>query len=210
MVRTTTAPRTLEPGTTGWLSSDLDDPAVAAQWDEGRYEIVDGILVVLPPPTFDHGEPTYDLLGAVRSHFRRQGVRARVSTEVDLIVAEDRVFRVDGVLLTPEDVRKQTAARRLAGRDEARVGRVLIAPTLVVESVSEGHEQHDRVTKRRMYAGFGIPNYWIVDAAARSLRCLRLDDGEYTVDAEGEGEGEQTVRPTAFPGLEIPVQELFA
>jgi len=77
--------RSLEPGTSGWTASDLDDPQVAWLWDAGRFEIIDGILKTMPPADFDHGEVALELLTLTRSHLRGSGVAARISMEVDLI-----------------------------------------------------------------------------------------------------------------------------
>ena len=96
---------------------------------------------------------------------------------------------------------------RLPRRRSRKNQPLTIPPTLVIESVSRGHEAHDRETKRRRYAEFGVPHYWIVDADARSLDCLRLDGGVY-VDA-GVGRGDDVIRPAAFDGLSIPLAEVW-
>jgi len=82
-----------------------------------------------------------------------------------------------------------------------------LPPTLVIESVSQGHEDHDEVTKRRWYAGFGIPHYWIVDGFARKLDCLRLNGSAY--DLQAAGTQNDIVEPPAFPGLKIPLREVW-
>lgn len=207
MSQTEVQPRTLVPGTSGWTASDLDDPEIARQWDAGRFEIVHGILKTMPPADFDHGEAVFELLSLTRDHFRRQGQKVRVSTEVDLIVSEDDVLRVDGMLFTAGNIEAQRQVLVELGRDAGRVGRVRVAPLLVIESVSRGHERHDWRTKRALYAGFRIPNYWIVDALRRTLDCLVLRDGAYTTDASGRDF--DVVCPTAFAGLQILLTSLW-
>ena len=71
----------------------------------------------------------------------------------------------------------------------------------------KGHEDHDLETKRRWYADFGVSHYWVVDVFARELLCLRLEDGAYVVDARGSGN--RTIRPSLFPGLSIPLKEVW-
>ena len=53
------------------------------------------------------------------------------------------------------------------------------------DAPQNSHEAHDRVTKRRWYAEFGVANYWLLDVFGRSLECLVLDGGEYRADAAG-------------------------
>ena len=48
-----TTSRKFRPGTTGWTAGDLDDPAIEATWERGRYEIVEGVLTKLPPAILD-------------------------------------------------------------------------------------------------------------------------------------------------------------
>jgi Uma2 family endonuclease len=197
----------LTPGTSGWTAGDLDDPQIAEQWDLGRYEIINGVLKTMPPADFDHGEVVFELLTVVRGHLSSQGIDSRVSTEVDMIVDEDDVLRVDGMLITEPEVQAQKRVLVELSRDAAKLGRIRVAPKLVIESVSAGHERHDRVTKRRIYAGFGIPNYWLVDALRRSLECLVLDQHSYREDVTGRQDDQ--IKPVAFPGLTIALAQLW-
>jgi Uma2 family endonuclease len=95
----------------------------------------------------------------------------------------------------------------VSGKPDLNRVRLLVAPTLVIESISPGHELHDRRIKRAWYAEFGIANYWMIDAFGRTLECLRLERDQYVVDVQGEGD--QTLTPSAFPGLVIPLRQLW-
>jgi len=64
-----------------------------------------------------------------------------------------------------------------------------------------------RETKRRWYAAMGVRNYWILDAFARNLECLALRGADYHPDATGREADE--VRPPAFPGLVIPLSNIW-
>jgi Uma2 family endonuclease len=121
--------------------------------------------------------------------------------EVDIIIDELRVARTDAVLLLPADARRQTRAARAAGRRDVKRTRILVPPTLLIESVSPGHEEHDRRVKRRWYAEFGVPKYWILDAFAQTLECLRLKGGRYVRDVHGKGR--RIIKPAAFAGLAL-------
>ena len=109
--------------------------------------------------------------------------------------------------LTKDDKKAQAkAARRLHRRDVNRT-RILVPPTLIIESISPGHEQHDESTKRRWYEEFGVPNYWLLNAFDRTLRCLKLHRSAYKLDASGRGKGK--LRPTLFPGLIISLNQVW-
>jgi Uma2 family endonuclease len=199
--------RVLEPGTSGWTASHLDDPRIAAQWDAGRFEIINGVLKTMPPADFHHGEVVFELLTMTRAYFRTRGVQARVSVEVDLIIDEDDVLRVDGMLVTEPEVAEQKRVLVQLSRDEKHLGRIRVAPKLVIESISPGHERHDRLTKRRLYAGFGIPNYWLVDALKRRLECLVLSGDDYVLDVAGADR--DVIAPRAFPQCQIDCGSLW-
>jgi Uma2 family endonuclease len=207
MVSAVTSERVFEPGTTGWTAHDLDDPRIERQWLSGRYEIVEGVLATMPPAYFLGGRALFELMVIVRNHLAGRGTPAEFSTEVEIIIDDTRVARCDAALLTPQDEEAQIAASKAAGRQDPDRTRILVPPTLIIESVSPGHELHDERTKMRWYAEIGVPNYWIVDAFARTLRCFVLDQSAYLLDVSGSGETE--IRPSCFAGLIIPLSQLW-
>lgn len=207
MVAPTRTSRKLIPGTTGWSVSDLEDPALRRQWDAGRYEIVYGVLATMPAAFFDHGAPLQYLSYVLQEYFSSRKQQAALSTEVDVVIGLDTVFVADLVLMTQADLERQRAQARPADAAAGRVGRLVVPPTLVVESLSEGHEDHDARFKRQQYAAFGVPNYWLVSYMDRSLTCLTLAGDAYEEDTPAR-QG-QLVMPTAFPGLTIDLDRLF-
>ena len=199
--------RPFEAGTTGWTASDLENPAIEAQWVRGNYEIVEGVLTKMPPAYFVGGNAAFNLMALLKSYSTQRGLNFRLAAEGEIVIDELRVPRCDAVLLSPEDAQKQDRAAAALGKPDAARVRILVPPTLVIESVSPGHEQHDRRTKKTWYAEFGIPNYWIVDAFARTLECLRLEQGQYVVDVQGADDG--VLKPSAFPGLVVALRDVW-
>lgn len=195
------------PGTTGWTASDLDDPAVERAWLRGSYEIVEGVLTTMPPAYFAGGNATVNLTLLLKEYSKRQKLRWRFATEADIEVDELRVPRADAVMLTPRDARRQDAAAKARGKADPQRVRILVPPTLIIESVSPGHELHDRRTKKAWYAEFGVPHYWIVDAYEKTLECFRLDGAKYQLDAKGNGD--QNIKRVAFAGLTIPLRGVW-
>jgi len=202
-----TSSRPFEHGTTGWTVHDLDDPEIERHWFEGRYEIVEGVLTKMPPAYFVGGNALFNTMFLLKAYLKRQGTKARFSTEVDVVVDATRVARSDAVMMTPRDEAKQMRAGKAAGRPDPKRTRILIPRTLIIESISPGHEHHDLKTKRRWYQEFGVPNYWILDGYAESLECLVLEGGKYRRDAHGRKSDE--VRPAFFSGLVIPLTEIW-
>ena len=198
-------------GTTGWTASHLDDPQIEPLWDSRRLEIVEGVLTRMPPAHYDSSVALYKLIRIVAPAAEQEDPGAVFPTEVDVIVGERRVPKVDALYLSPQDREKQKQANAAHGRGTRRqltYGRILVPPTLIIESLSRGHEDHDRVTKRTWFAEMTVPNYWLLNYFDQSLECLVLEGGDYRVAASGRGDEE--VRPSLFPGLVIPLAKLWA
>lgn len=206
---TAKCPRRFVVGTTGWSVDDLDDPRVERLWELGHYEIVEGVLARMPPAYYDGALPVGRLQSIIAVHMHATGQQGDFGAEVDFIIDRQRVARADLIFMTPEDQQRQILAHRARGkpRPKVRFGRLLVPPTLVLESVSAGHEEHDRDTKRRWYAEAGVPNYWLLDFHQRTLDCLVLAGGEYQVDQAGRDRDE--IKPSLFPGLVIPLARLW-
>lgn len=79
--------------------------------------------------------------------------------------------------------------------------------TLVVETISTGHEAHARQTKRRWYAESGVPHDWMLDPTVKTLEGLRLAGGVY--ERSGYGEGDATIRLPPFDDLDIPLTKVW-
>lgn len=208
MPPTITSSRRFEPGTTGWTVHDLDDPQIERQWANGRYEIVEGVLTTMPPAYFVGGNALFNLLHRIKSHLEQAGQPGRFATELDVVVDEDRVAHSDAAMLTPADEARQAEAAKTAApqRDATRV-RILVPPTLIIEALSPGHEQHDLKTKKRWYAEFRVPNYWVLDAFAKSLQCIVLDGGTYRT--ESTARNAEVAHPQLFPELVLPLTRIW-
>ena len=207
MVASNSTTRPFAPGSSGWCVADLDDPAIARQWEQGRYEMIEGVIRDMGPAFFAHNRATNRLLRAVERYQEDKGEPYDTSFEVDLVLDEDTQFQADAVLIRPGDVKRHYAKLSELGRSEPELRRLVVPPTLVIESVSEGHDRHDYHVKWERYAKFGVPHYWIVNRFDHSLLCLRLEQGAYFEDAFGRGE--ETVEPSAFPGLKINLENIF-
>ena len=196
----------LQPGTMGWSAADLEDPVLRRLWDEGRFEILDGVLTIMPAVFYIGGECAANLVYLLRSHLRDRKVPSTFSFEVDIQISEPYLLRADAVGVFGDDLPKFRALKFKVDNDWRRHA-LLIPPTFVVESVSKGNELHDRKTKRKWYAEFGVRHYWIVDAYAKSLECLILQGDQYRTDAAGVGA--DVVSLQSFPGLKLSLDEVW-
>jgi Uma2 family endonuclease len=80
-------------------------------------------------------------------------------------------------------------------------------PDLIVEILSPGTESRDRGMKARRYAAAGVRYYWIVAPETRTLEEYELHDGTYRLI--GTFRSGEVFHPAVFPGLAIPIAELW-
>jgi Uma2 family endonuclease len=84
---------------------------------------------------------------------------------------------------------------------------ILGAPDLVVEILSPVSRAKDIRIKRKIYAGFGVHEYWIVDPDACTVEVLTLKEAGYiTVGVYRESD---LLSSSLLPGLNLRVSKIF-
>ncbi|GAB4459061.1 MAG: Uma2 family endonuclease [Elainellaceae cyanobacterium] len=173
---------------------------------EGRYELIDGELVELPPESEPNNwiADNLQFLLAIAHLFPRRLIKTHVlELQVPVLQPKDAANRYpDLVVLRPEHL--ALTQRRLTITLE------MPPPRLVVEVVSPGKTNRDRdyVRKRAQYAAVGIVEYWLIDPAAQTMVVLSLEGADYReVGTFGVGEAIASIE---FPELAIAVDQLFS
>jgi Uma2 family endonuclease len=164
---------------------------------DGRYELVNGQLDELVPPSPLHGWTGIRLPMELGNYLDAHEPEAYYGVEVDIPTSPYFGRRPDLVYYSTAD----------AARIDLEANRVLGVPTLVVEVLSADDEERDTITKRTEYALVGIQHYWIADPRRRTVLTLALQGGAYAV--AGEFAGEDVLTSALFPGLAIPLKRLF-
>jgi Uma2 family endonuclease len=148
-----------------WTIDDLD----GLPEEGGRYEIVDGSLLVSPHANIRH----FGVAGMLRRLLDRQAPD-------DVFVGQDGGVQVKGgtSYFVPDVMVVRSAA--LERIDKSFLPTEVL---LVVEVLSPSNSGRDLVLKRHYYAAGRIPRYWIVDPTARTLAVLELDGETYRESA---------------------------
>jgi Uma2 family endonuclease len=140
-----------------------DVTALAAADDQHRYELIEGNLIVVPPPTWRHQRISARLLIWLDQKFGE-----RVNTAPGMATADDeRSGRVPDLVVTTEDIPADDTVWLSAA-----------AVLLAVEIVSPGSERTDRWFKPVEYSKIGIEHFWRVEPDDTVLR-FQLVDGVY-------------------------------
>ncbi|RZS41074.1 Uma2 family endonuclease [Herbihabitans rhizosphaerae] len=129
------------------------DEVMALPEDGFRYELIDGDLIVNPPPA-----PSHQLLGHELHYILRDGIqRARSALR---ILEGVGIKMPQGNLLIPDLVIVPTSASRTSAA-ALHPGDIQLA----VEVVSPRSRAKDRGTKPYMYAEAGIPHFWRIETS---------------------------------------------
>lgn len=82
------------------------------------------------------------------------------------------------------------------------------AALLLVVEVSESSLSHDRVRKLTAYARNAVPEYWLINLAAKTLEVYREPDGQRYASTSILGRGD-TVTPLHAPNSPVRVADLL-
>ena len=131
--------------------------------DDGRrYEIHDGELSGTPAPNPRHQRLVGAIYRILFAHVRSRGLGEVLLSPIDVILNDIAIVQPDVVYLE----------RSRAGAVSSRG--IEGTPTLAVEILSPWTVAIDRQRKHQLYARYGVPFYWIVDAEARSVKAHAL------------------------------------
>lgn len=131
--------------------------------DDGhRYELLDGILVVSPGPTFRHQSASAELLVALKAAVVEPW--AVIHAPFDVVLADDTVLQPDLLIASRED---------FTDRD------LPSAPMLAVEILSPSTRNIDLLLKKERLQRAGCRHYWVVDPDEPSITAWTLVDGRY-------------------------------
>ena len=162
--------------------------------DDGlRREIMDGSLVVTPPPALPHAQTTANL----RDRLYDQAPKQFRVVEATGVYPDERNFFIPDLIVVPREALAKDA-----------IGVRPHEALLVVEVVSPSHPSNDVVFKRAVYARHGIREYWIARRRNSSLTILQLAaDGKYAERAVVRP-GQTWRADYPFP-LEVDPAEIF-
>jgi Uma2 family endonuclease len=159
--------------------------------DGNRYELIDGVLLVSPAPIPAHQEIVAELL--VRLRTARPRHMTVLSAPLAVQLSCDTELQPD-VLAAPTGA---FTRENLPG-----------PPSLAVEVLSPSSGMTDLNRKKRVYERFGVPSYWVIDPAERSLVAFELDENnQYQIVAKVAGD-EPFEATQPFP-VRIVVTELL-
>jgi Uma2 family endonuclease len=158
-------------------------------------ELKDGELVMSPAPSPQHQEVSH------RFH--------RLLEDWVLARASGRVFGAPlDMVLSPHQTTQPDILFVSNNRLDIIRKAVMGPADLVMEVISLGGRNRDRIEKRDLYEQYGVQEYWIIDPEPKTVEVLFLERSRYElVTRAGPGQAAQS---RLLPGFRVEVDPLFA
>lgn len=170
--------------------------AYAAIPDDGhRYEVINGVLYIMPAPTLGHQSANNLIAYYLTTYVQIAGLGRVFTAPVDVELATDYTVQPDVVVVLN------------ANKDILTDQKIVGAPDLVVEISSPGTVGYDRNEKQAAYLRAGVREYWLADPATKTVEVLVLAEGKYR--SLGVFQNKALLPSQVVPNLPVQVQQFF-
>ncbi len=163
--------------------------------EDKRYEILDGELYMVPAPNIKHQRVSRNLEIALVQHSKANGIGEILHAPCDVILSDENVVQPDVLF-----IRKERAC--IIGENNIQG-----APDIVVEILSEGTRRKDLEIKKKIYAAYGVPEYWIVDPQAETIAVFLWNESGYV--EKGIFASSDQLSSPILPQLNLKLVEIF-
>ncbi|MEH2105656.1 Uma2 family endonuclease [Nostoc sp.] len=177
-----------------------------------RYELHDGVIVEMAPPTGEHEQIVGFLVGEIVTEYKRLKLPYFIpKTAFIKPTQSEAAYSPDVLLLNNSNLVNEPLWKK-----ESAVSQAASIP-LVIEVVSTNWRD-DYFTKAGKYEEVEIPEYWIVDYLGLggrrfignpkqpTISIYQLIEGEYQVK---QFRGSDRIHSPAFPELNLTAEHIF-
>jgi len=164
--------------------------------DDKRYELIEGELIMTPSPVPYHQWILKNIGYELERFVRERGIGKVFYAPCDVYLDNENVLQPDILVISTERL-NIIGEKNIQG-----------APDLVIEILSEATAYRDLVKKKRLYARFGVKEYWIVDPEEKTVVIYSLKGNEFTLIRNFTEK--DTLESPLLSGLEIKLSQVFA
>ena len=137
----------------------LPEPA-----DRSHYELIEGVLHIVPPPANPHGKIIAFLTQSLIIHNFNKNILGTVYHPREPIYLEE----IWGTYLEPDMM-------FVSAELEERMGNRRTSAEVVFECLSESTGVYDRTTKADTYLALGIKELWLIDSDNETIEIRNAD-----------------------------------
>jgi len=165
--------------------------------DGNRHEILDGEHYATAAPYPKHQSIVAELTGWIVPFVRRRRLGRFLPAPVDVLLDAHDIVQPDLLFISNASMKILTE-KNIQG-----------APDLVVEVLSDSTRKRDEGIKLERYELLGVQEYWVVDPKRSEARIYRRSGERLQQTAELTAAARDFLTSPFFPGLEIPLFEIF-
>lgn len=163
--------------------------------DDKRYELIKGELLMAPSPVTKHQRISRRLESILDNFITKNQLGELFYAPYDVHLDNENVVQPD-ILFISKDRSGIIGEKNVQG-----------APDLVVEIISESSAYRDMVQKKKLYAKYGVKEYWIVIPEGEEIEIYTLKENAYQLyKAYGKG---NSLESPLLKGLTLKVMDIF-
>jgi len=163
--------------------------------DDERYELIEGDLIMTPAPVMRHQRISGDLYSEVRIFVKENDLGNILYAPCDVHLDNENVVQPDILFISKERL-DIIGEKNIQG-----------APDLVIEIISESTAYRDLVQKKKLYARFGVKEYWIVIPEESSVDLFTLKDNAFVLHKSYSKD--DTLQSQLLQKLKIELKKIF-
>ena len=135
--------------------------------EDKKYELIEGELIMAPSPIPKHQRISGKIEYELRKFVIENKLGEVFDAPCDVYLDEENVVQPDILFISKERL-DIIGEKNIQG-----------APDLAIEIISESSAYRDMVQKKKLYAIFGVKEYWIVIPEEESIDIYILKDKTY-------------------------------
>ncbi len=162
-----------------------------------RYELIEGELLIAPSSVTAHQRILIKLLSEIFNFITQNSLGEAFTAPYDVVLDEYNVVQPDIIFISKERAGIITE-KNIQG-----------APDLVVEIISESTAYRDTIQKKRLYARYGIKEYWIVAPDDKIIEVYLLNDKEDAYTLLKTYLEDHVLESTVLKDLRIDLKKVF-
>lgn len=160
--------------------------------EDRRYEIIDGEPFMTPSPKTFHQRIILRLAELINDFVKKGNLGEVFIAPYDVVLSKHDIVQPDIIFVSKERSNIITELN------------IQGSPDMVIEILSPSTKERDLVLKRKLYAAFGIKEYWIVDPENEKITLLTLGKEGY-VAQKATG----IIKSLLLKGLKIDIAKFF-
>ncbi|MBI5207515.1 MAG: Uma2 family endonuclease [Candidatus Firestonebacteria bacterium] len=163
--------------------------------EDKRYELIEGELIMTPSPIIYHQRISKKIYYELEKFIREKRIGEIFYAPCDVHLDNGNVFQPD-ILFVSKNRLNIIGEKNIQG-----------APDLIIEILSEATAYMDFGKKKRLYARFGVKEYWIADPQEKVIEIYSLKDNMFILINTFS---EKDILKSSFLGIEIKLSDIFA